>query len=420
MEKLNIKGGRRLSGDVEISGAKNSALPILAAAILTEGTSRLTNVPGVVDIATLCGILSNLGMQIERSGANGDTIELSMGKLSSFEASYDLVRRMRASVVVLGPMLARFGRARVSLPGGCAIGERPINMHLSALAKMGADINMDHGYVDARATSLRGAEICLDYPTVGGTENIMCAASLAKGTTIIENAAREPEVVDLADFLNKAGAKIAGAGSDHIEIEGVSSLSGVEHRIIPDRVEAGTYAIAGAITGGKVRLRKARADHLTAVLNKLQEAGCELSVSEDSFEVLSPGRPRPVNVTTRPYPGYPTDLQAQWMAFMSLAKGASVLRETVFERRFTHVPELRRLGADITVDGDTAVVTGVSDLVGAQVMATDIRASASLILAGLAASNTTTINRLYHLRRGYARLEEKLRGVGAVIECVEE
>ena len=415
MQRLVINGGKRLSGTVAVSGAKNAALPILAATIMTEGRTRLDNVPDVADIDSMCKLLVSLGVEIERADDDAHALEVSMGELSSLEAPYDLVRKMRASVIVLGPMLARYGRARVSMPGGCAIGERPINMHLSALKKMGADINIDHGYVEAQATRLVGAEICLDYPTVGGTENIICAAALAKGVTVIENAAKEPEVVDLADFLNKAGARISGAGTHRVQIEGVKSLSGVEYNIIPDRIEAGTHAIAAAITGGEVTVARCNPNHLSVPIEKLCEAGCEVKTTVDSLTVTAGERPRAVNIMTQPYPGYPTDLQAQWLALMTLADGASVVKETVFERRFTHVQELRRMGARVTVDGDTAVVTGVERLCGAPVMCTDIRASASLVLAGLAAENTTVISRVYHLDRGYERIEAKLQALGADI-----
>jgi len=415
MQKLTINGGKRLSGIAKVSGAKNAALPILAATILTEGKTRLNNVPAVADIVSMCRLLANLGVETEQVRDSGHALEVTIGELSSFEAPYDLVRKMRASVIVLGPMLAKYGRARVSMPGGCAIGERPINMHLSALAKMGAVISIDHGYVEARAKQLVGTEVNLDYPTVGGTENIICAATLASGTTVIDNAAKEPEIVDLADFLNKAGARISGAGTHRIVIDGVKSLSSVEHTVIPDRIEAGTHAIAAAITGGEVTVGRSNPAHLGVVLEKLTDAGCEVETTADSFTVRGCERLRPVNVTTLPYPGYPTDLQAQWLALMTLAEGASVVKETVFERRFMHAQELRRMGARITVDGDMAIVTGVKRLQGAPVMCTDIRASASLVLAGLAAGNTTVISRVYHLDRGYERIEEKLRAVGADI-----
>ncbi len=420
MQKLVINGGKRLSGTVEVSGAKNAALPILAATILTDGRTRLNNVPNVIDIDSMCRLLANLGVQAERAPDDGHAVQVTMGKLSSLEAPYDLVRKMRASVIVLGPMLARYGRARVSMPGGCAIGERPINMHLSALAKMGADIGIDHGYIEARARRLAGAEICLDYPTVGGTENIICAAALARGTTVIDNAAQEPEIVDLADFLNKAGAMISGAGTHRIVVDGVKSLSGVEHTVIPDRIEAGTHAIAAAITGGEVTVARSNPGHLDVLLEKLGDSGCQVETSPGSLTVRGCERPRPVNVTTLPYPGYPTDLQAQWLALMTLADGASVVKETIFERRFMHVQELRRMGASITVDGDTAVVRGVESLQGAPVMCTDIRASASLVLTGLVAENTTVISRVYHLDRGYERIEAKLRALGADIVREED
>ncbi|MCD6326731.1 UDP-N-acetylglucosamine 1-carboxyvinyltransferase [bacterium] len=420
MEKLKITGSRVLSGSVITSGAKNAALPILAATILTEGRTRLFNVPGVVDMITMRKILQNLGVEAKEVEGRRDAVEINIDSLTSLEAPYDLVRKMRASVSVLGPMLAKYGRARVSMPGGCAIGERPIDMHLAAFSKMGAKIEMNHGYVEASAKRLRGAEVCLDYPTVGGTENTICAAVLADGVTVIDNAAREPEIADLAAFLNKAGAKIEGAGTSRIEIEGVASLSGVDYTIMPDRIEAGTYAIVGALCGGEVVVQNCNPGHLTVLLEKLAEAGCYVSATDNSITVRGCKRPRPVNIATHPYPGFPTDLQAQWMALMAFTEGTSIVREAVFERRFMHVPELRRMGAEIRVDGDTAAVTGVERLVGAPVMATDIRASASLFLAGLAAKNTTIISRIYHLRRGYERIEEKLKGLGAAVETVDD
>jgi len=413
MEKLLIEGGSRLSGTVVASGAKNAALPILAASILTRGRTVLSNVPEVADIRTMSRILSRLGIRVEAKGPH--VIEISVDELKSFEAPYELVRTMRASILVLGPMLARYGRARVSMPGGCAIGERPIDLHLSALERMGARITIDHGHIEAVADRLKGAEIYLDYPTVTGTENIVSAAVLAEGTTVINNAAREPEIADLQNFLNSAGASVSGAGTPTIVVQGTDLLSGVEHRIIPDRIETGTFAIAAAITRGSVTIAGTRADFVTALLEKLHDAGCEVTVLGDSITVSCDERPRPVNITTLPYPGFPTDLQAQWLALMTLADGTSVVKETVFERRFMHVLELCRMGARIKVAGDTAVVTGVESLQGAEVMATDLRASASLVLAGLAAENTTTVSRVYHIDRGYEHIEQKLRSLGAKI-----
>jgi UDP-N-acetylglucosamine 1-carboxyvinyltransferase len=371
--------------------------------------------PRLRDITTAERLLAELGAEVDSS--NG-TLKISTGQINSMEAPYDLVRTMRASVLVLGPLLARYGRARVSLPGGCAIGARPINLHLKGLEAMGAEIRLDHGYVEANATQLKGARIHFDVPTVGGTENLMMAASLAKGTTILENAAREPEIVDLANALLGMGAKIEGAGADTITIEGVDELKPMDYRVMPDRIEAGTFLLAAAMTGGRIGVKGGRAEHLEALLSKLEEVGATIEVDEDALWVQGPEELRSVNIKTQPHPGFPTDMQAQFMAMMSLANGTSMITEAVFENRFMHVCELQRMGADISIEGHTATVKGVNGLLGAPVMATDLRASACLVLAGLAADNTTEISRIYHLDRGYERLEEKFRGLGADIERV--
>ncbi|MDO3377661.1 UDP-N-acetylglucosamine 1-carboxyvinyltransferase [Geoalkalibacter halelectricus] len=416
MDKIVIHGGKRLKGEVQVSGAKNSALPLLFATLLAPGVHRVSNVPHLRDIDTAEKLLKILGARVERE--NG-TFAVDAGSIQSVEAPYDLVRTMRASVLVLGPLLARCGHARVSLPGGCAIGARPINLHLKGLEALGAKITLDHGYVEARARSLHGARIRFDIPTVGGTENLMMAAVLAKGTTVIENAACEPEIVDLAEALVKMGARIKGAGSDTLSIEGVRELNPFEHAVMPDRIEAGTFLVAAAMTRGDVRVRGLSIPHQEALVLKLREAGAEISGADGELRVRGPRRIQPVDIRTCPYPGFPTDMQAQFMALMTLADGASVISENVFENRFMHVCELQRMGADIAIDGHTAVVRGVKKLLGAPVMATDLRASASLILAGLAADNTTEVSRIYHLDRGYERIEEKLKGLGADIERVK-
>ncbi len=416
MDRILITGGKQLKGRIPTSGAKNAALPILASTILGGGDCVITNVPGVVDVLTMGKLLELLGATVQRE--DGRMI-VNAGSLSSTEAPYDLVRTMRASVLVLGPLVARWGEATVSLPGGCAIGTRPVNLHMAGLAKLGADVTIEHGYIRAKAPRLRGARIYLDTPTVTGTENLMMAACLAEGTTIIENAAREPEIVDLASFLVKRGGKITGAGSDLITIEGVPGLRGGDHEVIPDRIEAGTFLAAGAITGGDVLVERCRPDHLEAVVMKLRETGAEVTQGKEWVRLKVSKRPKAVDVKTLVYPGFPTDMQAQMMALMSLAEGTSVITETVFESRFIHVPELQRMGADIKVDGHHAVVNGKASLTGAPVMASDLRASAGLVLAGLAAEGDTEVARVYHLDRGYERIEEKLTAVGAVIKRVK-
>ena len=417
MEKIVIRGGNRLKGEVQVSGAKNSALPLLFATLLAPGLHRVANVPQLRDITTVEKVLSILGAHVIREG---DVFSVDANAIESIEAPYELVRTMRASVLVLGPLLARLGHARVSLPGGCAIGARPINLHLKGLEALGAKISLDHGYVEARAKRLRGARIYLDTPTVGGTENLMMAAALARGTTLLENAAREPEIVELAEALNKMGGKVDGAGSDSITIQGVDELKPLVHAVMPDRIEAGTFMIAAAITRGDVRVIGALPQHQEALIAKLREAGVEVIEEAGAIRVKGPRKIQPVDIKTRPHPGFPTDMQAQFMALMALAGGSSVISENVFENRFMHVCELQRMGADITIEGHAATVKGVKSLCGAPVMATDLRASASLILAGLAAENTTEVSRIYHLDRGYERIETKLKALGADIERVRE
>ncbi len=415
MDQIVIRGGRPLNGDVSISGAKNAALPMIAATILTGGEFVFQNVPNLRDIDTICRLLADLGAKTEFSS---NTARIDTTGLDRHEASYDLVRKMRASVLVLGPLLARLKRARVSLPGGCAIGDRPINMHLEGLEKLGAKIRLAHGYVEARAERLRGADIFFDIPTVTGTENIMMAAALADGTTVIRNAAREPEIIALADMLNQMGADISDAGTTVITVHGVKSLQPVSTRIIGDRIEAGTYMVAAALTGGKIRLTGADPSHLKPVIHKLREAGAAIESNDTDIIIEGGGPIRSVDIKTLPYPGFPTDMQAQFMVLMSVARGLSVISESIFENRFIHVSELQRMGADITISGNHAMVKGVKGLSGAPVMATDLRASASLVLAGLAAKNTTHISRIYHLDRGYEAIEKKFAALGAIIERV--
>jgi len=415
MKSIIINGGKRLIGEVSISGAKNAALPILAAGLLCAGRHRISNVPRLADVTTLGKILQNMGVSFER---NDHDIVIDATGLTNPEAPYDLVRTMRASVLVLGPLVARMGRARVSLPGGCAIGARPINLHLMGLEKLGAKVEIEHGYVVARAKRLRGAHIYFDTVTVTGTENILMAAVLAEGETVLENAAREPEIVDLANALAGMGAKIEGAGTDIIRVQGVENLRPLNHAVMPDRIETGTFVIAAAITGGSVLIKNCFPGHLDAVLAKVSEAGADITIKNGSLLVTGSREIKPVNVKTLEYPGFPTDMQAQFMSLMTLAGGTSVINETIFENRFTHVAELRRMGADIETDGRTAIVKGVPKLSAAPVMATDLRASASLILAGLAAEGQTVISRIYHLDRGYDSIEQKLSALGADIKRV--
>ena len=414
MDRLEIVGGSALSGEVRISGAKNAALPILTASLLAEGPVILENVPHLNDVTTTVKLLRRLGVEV--TFHDGVRLEVDSSGVSHFEAPYELVKTMRASVLVLGPLLSRYGRADVSLPGGCAIGARPVNLHVTGLRAMGAEISIDNGYIRARADRLRGTRLVLDSVTVTGTENLMMAAVLAKGESVIENAAREPEVVDLADALKKMGALIEGAGTDTIRVQGVDALQGVSHSVLPDRIESGTYLVAGAITGGRVRINHARPDHLDAVLKKLVEAGAVIEAGKDWVQLDMGGqRPRAVDVRTAPYPGFPTDMQAQFCALNSIARGTGTIRETIFENRFQHAPELQRMGADLVVKGNTAISRGVERLEGAPVMATDLRASASLVLAGLAAAGATVVDRIYHVDRGYECIEEKLSQLGAEI-----
>ncbi|MHB0986847.1 MAG: UDP-N-acetylglucosamine 1-carboxyvinyltransferase [Sulfuricella sp.] len=416
MDKLVIQGGIPLTGEIRISGAKNAALPILCAALLTEGPLQVSNVPHLRDVTTTLELLNQMGAEV--SVNDRMEVEIAARKLNNLVAPYELVKTMRASILVLGPMLARFGRARVSLPGGCAIGSRPVDLHIKGLQAMGAEIEIEHGYIEARAKRLKGARIFMDLVTVTGTENLLMAATLAEGTTVLENAAREPEVVDLANCLIAMGAKIEGAGGDIITVHGVERLHGAAYRVMPDRIEAGTFLVAAAATGGKIRLKDTRHDILDAVIEKLREAGAAIECSEDSISLEMAGPLKSVNVRTAPYPAFPTDMQAQFMALNAVAEGAATVTETIFENRFMHVQELRRLGAVIEVEGNTAVVRGLPALSGATVMATDLRASASLVVAGLIAQGETTVERIYHIDRGYECIEEKLSQLGARIKRV--
>jgi UDP-N-acetylglucosamine 1-carboxyvinyltransferase len=421
VDKIILQGGKSLAGEVSVSGSKNAALPVLISSLLTSEPCTYQGVPHLADIRTTLKLLSGLGDKHDnQSWLNGaDDLTLQANRIDKFEAAYDLVKTMRASFLVLGPLLARFGRARVSTPGGCAIGARPINLHLKGLEALGATIEQSHGYVEANASRLRGAKIYLDLPSVGATENLMMAATLAEGTTIIENAAKEPEIDDLASVLNEMGARVQGSGTDIIQIEGVDALHGTTHRIIPDRIEAGSFVIAAAITGGDVLVRGARADHLEAFLIKLKEAGVVYTGGEVGIKVERNGNIKSVDVTTLPYPGFPTDLQAQMMALMAVADGVSIITETIFENRFMHAQELDRMGAQIQLEGNRAVVRGVRELSGAPVMASDLRASVALLLAGLVANGTTEVSRVYHLDRGYEQIEKKLLRLGAHIERVK-
>ncbi len=419
MDKLIIRGGKKLKGRVVISGSKNAALPILAAALLGDSPSLIHNVPRLADVETMTSILAGLGVKISLKGKN--SILIDPKRVKSHVAAYDLVRKMRASICVLGPLLGRVGRAEVSLPGGCVIGHRPIDLHIKGLRALGAKIEIAHGYIVARAKQLIGCNVFLGGrfgSSVLATANLMMAAVLAKGTTVIENAACEPEIVDLARFLQKMGARIAGAGSPRIRISGVKKMQGAEHTVIPDRIEAGTYMIAGAITKGDIRLSGVKPEHLTAVIEKLREAGVKVNSGNGRIRVQGPVRLKAAEIITLPYPGFPTDMQAQFMALMSLAPGLSIITEKVYQKRFMHVPEMVRMAANISLEGDTAVVRGVKRLSGAPVMASDLRASAALVLAGLAAAGETRIDRVYHLDRGYERLMEKLSGLGADISRI--
>ena len=417
MDKLQITGGVRLDGEVRVSGAKNATLPMLAAALLADGPVTVGNVPHLHDVTTMIELLARMGVTVtvdERM-----RIEVDPSSITECFAPYELVKTMRASILVLGPLIARHGRADVSLPGGCAIGARPVNIHVAGLQAMGADIHIEGGYIRARAGRLRGAHLVLDTVTVTGTENLMMAAALADGETVLENAAREPEVVDVANFLIAMGARIQGAGTDRIVIHGVPSLHGTSYEVLPDRIEAGTYLVAGAITGGRIRVKNVRPDHLDAVLAKLAEAGASISIGADWVELDMHGqRPRAVDVRTAPYPAFPTDMQAQFAALDTVALGVGTVVETIFENRFMHMLEMRRMGAEIRLEGNTAIIHGVPELTAAPVMATDLRASASLVLAGLVAKGRTDIERIYHIDRGYEAIEEKLAQVGAQIRRV--
>ena len=417
MDKLRITGGRRLQGEVVVSGAKNAALPILCAGLLTADSVRLANVPALNDTNTMLKLLRLMGVRAEQ---DGETVVLQADKIDKLEAPYELVKTMRASVLVLGPLLARFGEVRVSLPGGCGIGQRPVDQHIKGMAALGAEIEIEHGFIVARAKRLKGASIRTDMVTVTGTENLLMAAVLAEGRTVLENAAREPEVVDLAELLVKMGANIQGHGTDRIVIEGVERLHGAEHRVIPDRIEAGTFLCAVGAAGGDILLRNVDPNHMGATLDKLVEAGLTIETGPDWIRGAISGRPRAVGARTHEYPGFATDMQAQLMALDSVADGTAVVVETIFENRYMHVQELRRMGADIDIDGHTAVVRGVPRLSGAAVMATDLRASAGLVIAGLVAEGETVIDRVYHLDRGYDRMERKLRALGAQIERLTE
>ena len=412
MDKLLIEGGSRLCGEIAISGAKNAALPILCTALLTRDAVTFTNVPQLNDIGTLLRLLAQMGVKVERAG---DTVTLQAAALDNPVAPYEMVKTMRASILVLGPLVARCGEAKVSLPGGCAIGARPVDQHIKGLQAMGAEVRVDHGYVHAQVPRLQGARLFTDMVTVTGTENLMMAACLAEGETVIENAAREPEVVDLANCLVAMGAQISGAGSDVIRIRGVERLHGATHRIMPDRIETGTYLCAAAATGGSVRLTGTSASYLDAVIDKLMDAGCEVVAERDAIRLSAPPRLAAVSLRTSPYPAFPTDMQAQFMAINCVANGVAMIRETIFENRFMHAVELQRLGADIRIDGNTAGVQGVAQLQGATVMATDLRASASLVVAGLVAEGETVIERIYHLDRGYEHLDTKLSALGAKV-----
>ena len=416
MDKIIIYGGKRLEGEVCVSGSKNAALPILASSLLTSGWNTFHNVPDLVDIKTIKKLLRSLGAEIEGS----ETLRINADKIHNCEASYNLVKTMRASILILGPLVARMGMARVSLPGGCAIGARPVNIHIKALQELGAKIDLKDGYIEATASGLKGATIYLDIPTVTGTENIMMAACLAKGTTLLENAAREPEIVNLAEVLCGMGAKISGAGTDLIRIDGVDSLHPVEATVIPDRIEAGTFMIASGITGGDIKILGCEPRHLDALITKLSNTGMDISIIDGGIRAVGGKKIKSTNIKTLAYPGFPTDLQAQMMALMAVGDGLSVITETVFENRFMHVSELMRMGADIIIEGNSAIIRGAPGLRGAPVMATDLRASASLILAGLVAEGKTELSRIYHIDRGYQKIEEKLASLGANIKRVKE
>lgn len=417
MDKIIIRGGERLVGDVEVSGSKNAVLPIFAACLLTEGENVFHNVPNLMDVRTIIRVLKNLGVEITKEG---EAYRIDATKISNYEAPYDLVKTMRASILVLGALVGRAGKARVSLPGGCAIGARPVNLHLMGLEALGATIGIRHGYIEAEADGLRGASITFDIPTVTGTENLMMAAVAARGKTTLQNCAMEPEVVELGEVLNRIGAKISGLGTSVIEIEGVQSLHPIEYSVIPDRIEAGTLMVAAGLTRGNINILNCPFHHMEAVVNKLRDSGMEIEQEGDGVRVVGSRRIRSVDVKTLPYPGFPTDMQAQFMVLMTLGRGLSIISETIFENRFVHVSELIRMGADIRIVGNSAVIQGVENLSGAPVMASDLRASASLVLAGLGAEGVTEVSRVYHLDRGYEGLDRKLAKLGADIQRVRE
>ncbi len=416
MDKIVVRGGERLIGEVEVSGSKNAVLPVFVASLLTEGKNLFKNVPNLMDVRTIIRVLENLGVRVWREGKS---YAIDATDLSNHEAPYELVKTMRASILVLGPLVARRGKARVSLPGGCAIGARPVNLHLMGLEALGAKIEIQHGYIEAEAPRLRGATITFDLPTVTGTENLMMAAVTAKGKTVLQNSAMEPEVIELGQVLNKMGSKIQGLGTNVIEIEGVDSLQPIEHTVIPDRIEAGTFMVAAGLTRGNIKILNCPFHHMESVISKLRESGMEVELDKDAVTVVGNRRIRSVDLKTLPYPGFPTDMQAQFMVLMSRGRGLSVITETIFENRFIHVSELIRMGADIRIVGNAAVIQGVESLSAAQVMASDLRASASLVLAGLGAEGTTEISRVYHLDRGYEELDEKLAKLGANIKRVK-
>ena len=417
MDKIVIRGGERLIGEMDVSGSKNAVLPIFAASLLAEGENLFHQVPNLMDVRTIIKVLSNLGVKV---GKEEKSYRVDATDISTHEAPYEMVKTMRASILVLGPLVARMGKARVSLPGGCAIGARPVNLHLMGLEALGAKIEIRHGYIEAEAHGLRGASITFDIPTVTGTENLMMAAVMAKGKTTMQNAAMEPEVMELADVLTKMGAKIKGAGTSVIEIEGVRSLHAIEHTVIPDRIEAGTLMVAAGLTRGNIKLLRCPLHHMEAIVKKLRQSGMEIEPEGDGARVVGNRRIRSVDVKTLPYPGFPTDMQAQFMVLMSLAKGLSVISETIFENRFIHVSELIRMGADIRIVGNSAIIQGVENLSGAPVMGSDLRASASLVVAGVGAEGVTEVSRVYHLDRGYEGLDKKLAQLGANIKRIKE
>jgi UDP-N-acetylglucosamine 1-carboxyvinyltransferase len=419
MNKLLINGGARLDGEIRISGAKNAVLPILTATLLADGPATIENVPHLHDVTTTVELLGCMGVMV--SIDEKLSVEVDSSTIENYTAPYHLVKTMRSSILVLGPLLTRFGEAEVSLPGGCAIGSRPVDLHIKGLQAMGAEIDVSNGYIHAKADRLKGARLVMDIVTVTGTENLMMAAALAEGTTIIENAAREPEVVDLADFINAMDGKVSGAGTDTIVIEGVEKLNGTRYRVLPDRIETGTFLVAAAITGGKIKVKDTKPHLLDAVIEKLREAGAKIEAGDDWISLDMEGkRPKAVSIRTAPYPAFPTDMQAQFAALNTIAEGTSTVVETVFENRFMHIQELKRMGADIIIEGNTAIIRGVDSLTSAPVMATDLRASASLIIAGLVASGETEVQRIYHIDRGYENIEEKLALLGAKIRRVHE